>query len=186
MIRGPAAGILLALLTVVLLACTSTEQTLDPNAIAVSEGAGSGGSAGAVGQGKAGAASLQKMASAAAAARIEIAPVVGAAPSASQPLTDELKARASARGLGIADAGAGPATHIIKGYFSAITEGPGTTVIYVWDVLDPAGNRLHRIQGQQPTHGRGEGWAAVPASAMQAIADQTVDQLLAWLAVGSG
>ena len=127
MIRRPATGILLVALAVVLLACTSTEQTLDPNAIALSEGAGSGGSAGAVGQGKAGAASPQKMASAAAAARIEIAPVVGAAPAAAQPLTDELKARASARGLGIADAGTGPATHIIKGYFSAITEGPGTT-----------------------------------------------------------
>ena len=41
------------------------------------------------------------------------------------------------------------ATHVLKGYFSAMTEGKETTVIYVWDVYDPAGNRLHRIQGQQ-------------------------------------
>jgi len=58
-------------------------------------------------------------------------------------------------------------------------------VIYVWDVLDPAGNRLHRIQGQQGASGKGEGWAAVPPATMQAIADQTVDQLMIWLAAAA-
>ena len=69
-------------------------------------------------------------------------------------------------------------THVLKGYFSTITEGKETTVIYVWDVYDPSGNRLHRINGQQkaPSNG-GEGWSAVSPATMQTIADLTIDQL---------
>jgi hypothetical protein len=76
---------------------------------------------------------------------------------------------------------------VLKGYFSTLTEGGQTTVIYVWDVYDPAGNRLHRINGQQKApSGGGEGWAAVPSATMQAIADSTIDQLSSWLASSTG
>jgi hypothetical protein len=73
----------------------------------------------------------------------------------------------------------------MKGYFSALTDNDQTTVIYVWDVLDPAGNRLHRIEGQQKAPpGRGEGFAAVTEGTMKTIADQTIDQLVTWLSAG--
>jgi hypothetical protein len=76
---------------------------------------------------------------------------------------------------------------VLKGYFSALPEGKETTVIYVWDVYDPEGNRLHRINGQQkaPSNG-GDGWSAVSPSTMQTIADFTIDQLAAWLASNTG
>jgi hypothetical protein len=71
----------------------------------------------------------------------------------------------------------------MKGYFSALTDNGQTTVIYVWDVLDAAGNRLHRIEGQQKVPpGSGQGFAAVTDDTMRAIADQTIDQLVSWLA----
>ncbi|TIU15318.1 MAG: hypothetical protein E5W49_24025, partial [Mesorhizobium sp.] len=59
---------------------------------------------------------------------------------------------------------------------------------YVWDVYDPAGNRLHRINGQQkaPSANGGEGWAAVAPETMQAIADQTIDQFATWLGGQAG
>ena len=89
----------------------------------------------------------------------------------------ELAKRARERGIGIAGSGGTGATHMLKGYFSAMTDGGSTTVIYVWDVLDPAGNRLHRIQGQaQGADGSGDGWSAVPPATMQAIADRTIDE----------
>ena len=80
------------------------------------------------------------------------------------------------------------ATHVLKGYFSTMTEGKDTTVIYVWDIYDPAGNRLHRINGQQkaPSVGATEGWPAVAPATMQAIADQTIDQFAAWLGGSAG
>jgi hypothetical protein len=77
---------------------------------------------------------------------------------------------------------------VLKGYFSTMSEGKDTTVIYVWDVYDPAGNRLHRINGQQKAASvnGGEGWAAVAPETMQAIADQTIDQFATWLGGQAG
>jgi hypothetical protein len=118
--------------------------------------------------------------------RIQFAPIVGSTVQAATPLTQELAKRARERGIGIAGNGGTGATHILKGYFSAMTEGGSTTVIYVWDVLDPAGNRLHRIQGQAKADGRGDGWAAVPSATMQAIADRTIDEFAQWLSARTG
>ncbi|BAB49752.1 msr2684 [Mesorhizobium japonicum MAFF 303099] len=82
---------------------------------------------------------------------------------------------------------------MLKGYFSAISEGKDTTVIYVWDVYDPSGNRLHRINGQMKAPsvnsaaGAGaDSWKGVSPATMQAIADQTIDQFAAFLGGKAG
>lgn len=119
--------------------------------------------------------------------RVHFAPVIGATPEASSPLASRIAARAGAVGIGLAQAGDGSTTHVMRGYFSAISDNGETTVIYVWDVLDPAGTRIHRIQGQARTPSRGgEGWASVPPATMESIADQTVDEFAAWLAARAG
>jgi hypothetical protein len=115
------------------------------------------------------------------AARLQFAPVVGAAQEVLPPLSLRLAARAGQRGIPVVHQGGG-ATHLLRGYFSTFTEGRDTTIIYVWDVVDAAGNRLHRIQGQQTAPGGGaQGWAAVTPQAMEAIADRTIDEMAAWL-----
>jgi hypothetical protein len=111
--------------------------------------------------------------------RIELAPITGATSQVTASLDQRLSERARQRGIGIAGSGAFP-THILKGYFSEVDDGSSTTVIYVWDVLDPSGSRLHRIQGQAKAKGKG-GWAAVPARTMQDIADHTIDEFARWL-----
>jgi hypothetical protein len=118
--------------------------------------------------------------------RIQFAPIVGSTVAAATPLTQELAKRARERGIGIAGSGGAGATHILKGYFSAMTEGGSTTVIYVWDVLDPAGNRVHRIQGQAKAEGKGDGWSGVPPATMQAIADRTIDEFAQWVSARTG
>jgi hypothetical protein len=120
--------------------------------------------------------------------RLQIAPIVGASVEAATPLTAELQTRAKQRGITLAGSADQTATHVLKGYFSAISEGKDTTVIYVWDVYDPAGNRLHRINGQQkaPSVNGADSWKAVAPATMQAIADQTIDQFAAWLGGGAG
>ena len=117
---------------------------------------------------------------------MQLAPIVGATVEAVTPLTERIALKARERGIQLAGGGSTRSTHVLKGYLSAISEGDGTTVIYVWDVLDPHGNRLHRIQGQEKSAARGEGWASVSSQTMQAIADQTVDQLAAWLSKRTG
>ncbi|TWG96839.1 hypothetical protein L598_002400000100 [Mesorhizobium sp. J18] len=111
--------------------------------------------------------------------RIQLAPVIGAPENALTPLSSRLAARASERGIPISPSGG---TMSMKGYFSAISEEGETTVIYVWDIVGPDGKRLHRMQGKrkEPSR-RGEGWSAVTAPTMEAIADQTVNELAVWL-----
>lgn len=119
--------------------------------------------------------------------RIYFAPIVGSTVEAVTPLTEQLALRVRESGIAIARSGEPGTTHLLKGYLSAITEGRDTTVIYVWDVLDPAGNRLHRIQGQQKVSGgAGTGWAAVSPETMRAVADTTAVQLAEWLSARAG
>jgi hypothetical protein len=121
-------------------------------------------------------------------AKVQFAPAVGAPTESVNPLAARLTARAAQRGIGLAAAGDATATHVIRGYFSAFTEQRETTVIYVWDVLDPAGARLHRIQGQQKVAAgaQGEGWNSVTPQTMEAIADRTIDDLATWLVSRQG
>lgn len=120
-------------------------------------------------------------------ARVRFTPVVGATQEASAPLSRRIAERAAMRGITLTEAEDGTATHILRGYFSAISERNGTTVIYVWDVMDATGNRVHRIQGQANSPAsQPQGWDGVDARTMEAIADQTVEQLAAWLLVRQG
>jgi hypothetical protein len=125
--------------------------------------------------------------------RLQIAPIVGASVEAATPLTAELQTRARQRGITLAGSADQTVTHVLKGYFSTMSEGADTTVIYVWDVYDPAGNRLHRINGQQKApsvksgaSAGGDSWKGVSPATMQAIADQTIDQFAAWLGGKAG
>lgn len=118
--------------------------------------------------------------------RIQFAPVIGATAEAVPALSRRLEARARQSGIAIVPQG-GSASMVMKGYFSAIADGGKTTVIYVWDVLDPSGNRLHRFQGQQAAPGgQGDGWSSVTSATMEAVADSTISQLSAWLAQRQG
>lgn len=175
-----------------LASCSSTQDVLNPSAVAAAPPTTTLGQA----EGDLGMTPTASTASFTSSAestkisggRLQIDPIVGASVEAATPLSERLAETARARGFKLASDGAGPApTHILKGYFSAITDGPDTTVIYVWDVYDPAGNRLHRINGQQRMPSNGvDGWASVPTATMQAIADRTVDQLTAWLVSATG
>lgn len=118
--------------------------------------------------------------------KISFSPVIGATTAAVEPLSRELAARAKARGILVVPEAGLKEGYLLKGYFSTIDEGGGTTVIYVWDVVGQAGKRLHRIQGQMKVeNGRGNGWDDVDERTMQTIADITIDALAAWLAGGA-
>ncbi|WP_376703488.1 hypothetical protein RQ479_30555 [Mesorhizobium sp. ISC25] len=195
------------LVALALAACTNAKDVLEPSAIAPQStqslsGAGGAATPPATPAQPAGTAQTAdtaqpsaaaavppaKSAAAIARTRLQVAPIVGASVEAATPLTAELQTRARQRGITLAGSTDQTPTHVLKGYFSTMTEGKDTTVIYVWDIYDPAGNRLHRINGQQkaPSVGGGEGWAAVAPATMQAIADQTIDQFATWLGGGAG
>ncbi|MCV0397553.1 MAG: hypothetical protein K5872_20280 [Rhizobiaceae bacterium] len=121
-------------------------------------------------------------------ARVQLAPAVGATLEAATPLSERLESRGREKRIDFRGEGASGIGYVMKGYFSASREPDGTIVYYVWDVLDPLGNRLHRIFGQETTRsGAGtDAWSDVTPQTMQAIADNTVDQLATWLAARGG
>ena len=103
--------------------------------------------------------------------QIRFMPVIGAPVNAVTPLSRQLAVEARNRGLAILSASDPGGDHVLKGYFSADNFDGQTTVYYVWDILDPAGSRLTRIQGQETFPGRsGDPWASVPAGVMEQIA----------------
>jgi hypothetical protein len=165
----------IALLTALTLAGCAGSNALQPNALtSTQEEAIAAASSNAAGR---------QTASLAAAANPQLAipPAVGAPQTAIGPLNAQLAARAQELGIPLNPA-AGADGLTMKGYFSAITEGPQTTVIYVWDVIDGQGNRLTRIQGQERgARTAGEGWTSVEPELMQRIADQTIDAYASWL-----
>jgi hypothetical protein len=166
-------------------ACTSTQDVLEPSAIAAqqSSNAAAGPQTATTSTTDTAVASKPIPTN----VRVQVAPIVGASVEAATPLTERLAVKARERGIRLAGSSDQTATHVLKGYFSALTEGKETTVVYVWDVYDPAGTRLHRINGQQKIQiSGGDGWSSVSPSAMQSIADATIDQLASWLSGQTG
>ncbi|WP_275783886.1 hypothetical protein [Pararhizobium gei] len=127
------------------------------------------------------------VAPAAAAGTIRFLPIIGAPVEAVQPLSKQLGAEARTHGLTIKGASDRTSEHILKGYFSALKDGRNTTIVYVWDVLDGAGNRLHRIQGQNTVNATAPDlWTVVPPETMRAIAARTIGEYLSWRASKQG
>lgn len=121
------------------------------------------------------------IAPAATANSIRFLPIIGAPVDAVTPLSRQLGSEARSHGLTIKAAADTSSQHILKGYFSAFKDGNKTTVVYVWDVLDGSGSRLHRIQGQESVASAGADlWSGVPAGTMQSIASKTIAQYLEW------
>ncbi|WEX76509.1 hypothetical protein PYH37_004820 [Sinorhizobium numidicum] len=118
---------------------------------------------------------------------IRFLPIIGAPVQAVTPLSKQLGAAARAEGLPIKSSTDTTSDHILKGYFSALNDGGKTTVVYVWDILDGSGNRLHRIQGQDTVaNTAADPWSAVPPETMQAIASKTIEAYLEWRRASAG
>jgi hypothetical protein len=74
------------------------------------------------------------------------------------------------------------ATYIVKGYLSAIGDSGGTLLVYVWDVTDISGKRLHRVSGQEPSSGSSsDPWSGISDDAVTIAASRTIDDLVAWI-----
>ena len=117
-----------------------------------------------------------------AATRLQFAPIIGAPVEQVTALSRRLTQRAKEKNLPIFALAEKNVSHVLKGYFSLRNEGGKVIVGYVFDVLDVAGNRLHRIQGEESTAApsAAASWEAVPVKMMETIADRTIDDFAAW------
>ncbi|WCK01414.1 hypothetical protein [Agrobacterium tumefaciens] len=112
---------------------------------------------------------------------IRFLPIIGAPVQAVTPLSRQLGAEARAKGLTIRASNDNSAENILKGYFSAFADGSKVNIVYVWDVLDANGVRLHRLQGQETVAAKGsDPWAAATDTLMQDIAAKTLNDYTSW------
>ena len=96
-------------------------------------------------------------------------------------LDQSLKKFAATRNLTIVPFGDNSATYRIVGYISAVGDVNRVILVYVWDVYDAAGNRIHRLSGEEPTGSGGvDPWTAVNREAIDSAARQTIDALADW------
>jgi hypothetical protein len=109
-------------------------------------------------------------------------PVTGAPQSTVTSLAASIRSAAQNEHVPIVVSTDQGAKYQIKGYFSALSEGNGTLLVYVWDILDLKGNRVHRISGQE--RGRsstGDPWASIDSEIIERVARITMSDLRSWI-----
>jgi hypothetical protein len=97
-------------------------------------------------------------------------------------LSESLNKEAKARHLTVVPEDDATATYKIKGYVSAVGGPTGTLLVYVFDVLDNRGVRIHRISGQERGGGAGsDPWGGIRDITVKSAAQHAVDDLAAWV-----
>lgn len=117
--------------------------------------------------------------------KMAFAPVTGAPSEPVSRLNSAIKQEAAKRNITIVQAGDPTTDYTVQGYLSAVGGMSGTVLVFVWDISDRNGNRLHRVSGQEATtNGAPDPWAAIDDSTLNLVALRTVDSIAAWLSRG--
>ena len=109
-------------------------------------------------------------------------PVSNAPQTAVTSLARSIRSSAQSKGVPVVASVQQGAQYQVKGYFSALEDGSGTLLVYVWDVLDRNNKRVYRINGQEQAAGKSaDPWNAVTPQMLNRVADNTMAQLKTWL-----
>lgn len=115
---------------------------------------------------------------------LTVAPVVGAPENVGKGLAAQMSAALEKQNIGVTKSPAEKSDYSLRGYMVAAKERSGTKLSYIWDLTDPAGKRVNRLQGEEVMAG-GNGsdpWAAVTPQLIQKITDKTATELAAKIA----
>jgi len=115
-------------------------------------------------------------------ARFAFAPVTGAPTQVLMALSSELGKEALAQRITLVPSGDPSATYTVKGYLSAVGDVSGTILVYVWDIFDTTGRRVHRISGQETAPGGSnvDPWSGVSRASTANVARRTISSIVAW------
>jgi len=113
---------------------------------------------------------------------ITFLPVVGPPKFAISSLSSAVRKSAQNNAITIISSGQTGATYQVKGYFSALDDGSGTILVFIWDILDRSGSTLHRISGEERTGNRKtDPWAAVNTQMIERVVGRTMQDLRKWI-----
>ncbi|HET7717191.1 MAG TPA: hypothetical protein VFK86_16330 [Bauldia sp.] len=118
-----------------------------------------------------------------AAAKFAFAPIEGVPVAILQAMSNALNQEAAAKRLNVVPYADPAAVYIVRGYISAVAEGQNAKLVYVWDVVDRQGTRLHRVTGQEigGVFRNGDPWTGVGAANVANSARKTMDSLANWV-----
>lgn len=110
-------------------------------------------------------------------------PVSNAPQSAVSTLSSSIRSAATQNQVTIVNSLQDGASYQVKGYFSALEDGSGTLLVYVWDVLDKNNKRVYRISGQERSNRKSaDPWSAITNQMITQVANNSLSQLKSWLA----
>ena len=113
---------------------------------------------------------------------ITFLPVVGPPQFAVSSLSSAVRKSAQQNAITIISNGQPGASYQVKGYFSALDDGSGTILVFIWDILDRSGKTLHRISGEERTGARKtDPWAAIDNGMINRVVAQTMQNLRKWV-----
>ncbi|MGX1308868.1 ABC-type transport system substrate-binding protein [Amorphus suaedae] len=112
-------------------------------------------------------------------------PFTGMPGNIADSLAQEIAVQAEANGIKLVQRVGAPATYRVKGFLSAVSSDNGANVVYVFDVFNASGKRLHRISGErQAGISSGDPWSGIATAQLTQIATDVIFQLDVWLGGG--
>lgn len=114
--------------------------------------------------------------------KILILPFLGIPTTTGDAVYREIRARAPKSGVQLVLRLDEPASFRLRGYFSAVTTGSGTTIVFRMDLFDPSGRHVHQFSGQElaPT-AFGDPWSGVDRKVTDHLAARIIELIKAWL-----
>ena len=107
--------------------------------------------------------------------------IEGPPPAQFHALVQDLNDEAQTRGLAVISRDS-PSAYRVRGYLAAETDKGRTTISWVWDVFDNSQVRSLRISGAETVKGAvSNGWQAADDAMLRRIAQNSMDQLAAFL-----
>ena len=115
-------------------------------------------------------------------ARFAFAPISGPPVDVLRTMSAALNKEAKAHKLNVVPTGDPSAIYEVRGYLSAVDDHTKATLVYVWDVFDATGIRLHRISGQLSAEPAADGdpWTGVDQGAIDTAAKRSIAALAKW------
>lgn len=116
-------------------------------------------------------------------ARLALAPVIGAPDNVAKQMQTALGGALQKQKVTVAQNATDKADYTLRGYVVSAREKAGVKVSYIWDVTDPAGQRLNRITGEEIVAGatQRDPWQAITPPLIEKISTKAAGQVVTWL-----
>ena len=117
------------------------------------------------------------------ATKLAVAPVIGAPETVAKQMQSSLSGALAKQNIAIAKDATDKSDYTLRGYVVSAREKSGVKVSYIWDITDPAGQRVNRITGEEMVNAGADRdpWASVSPQVIDSISGKTASQIATWL-----